>query len=106
MLISQRNAWVHAAATLIVICAGQFFDVSKTDWTLLILSICLVWMAEALNTAFEYLCDVASPEFHPLVEKSKDIAAGSVLICATGALVIGCMVFIPEIREYYAVNYY
>ena len=30
-----------------------------------------VWVSEALNTAFEFLCDVASPEFHPLVKNPK-----------------------------------
>ena len=47
-----------------------------------------VWTAEALNTALELLCDVASPEFHPLIETAKDVAAGAVLICAAGAMVI------------------
>ena len=26
-----------------------------------------LWFAEAVNAAFEILCDVASPDFHPLV---------------------------------------
>jgi diacylglycerol kinase (ATP) len=56
-----------------------------------------VWVSEALNIAFEFLCDVASPEFHPLVKKSKDVAAGAVLLSAIGAAIIGCIVFIPHI---------
>jgi diacylglycerol kinase (ATP) len=59
------------------------------------LAIVLVWVAEALNTAFEYLCDVASPEFHPLVEKSKDVAAGAVLLSALGAVIVAAFVFGP-----------
>ena len=50
-------------------------EVSPIEWTILILAMMAVWTAEALNTAFEFLCDVASPEFHPLVEKAKDVAA-------------------------------
>jgi len=38
---------------------------------------------------------VTSPEFHPLVEKSKDVAAGAVLLGAGGALLIGVLVFGP-----------
>ena len=49
--------------------------------------------AEALNTAFEALCDVASPEFHPSVARAKDIAAAAVLISALGAVVVGLIVF-------------
>jgi diacylglycerol kinase (ATP) len=54
-----------------------------------------VWTAEALNTALELLADVASPEFHPLVEKAKDVAAGAVLISAIGSVIIGLLVFGP-----------
>ena len=56
----------------------------------------MTWTAEALNTAFEFLTDVASPTFHPLAEKAKDVAAGAVLIASAGALVIGALVFVPR----------
>jgi len=55
-----------------------------------------VWTAEALNTAFEFLTDVASPNFHPIAEKAKDVAAGAVLITAFGAVIIGGLVFWPK----------
>lgn len=97
MLKSQQNAWIHAVATAIVIVAGFAVGLDRAEWCLIILAIISVWTAEALNTAFEFLCDVASPEYHPLVEKAKDVAAGAVLICAIGALVIGLLVFIPKI---------
>ena len=54
-----------------------------------------MWVAEALNTAFELLCDVASPEFHPLVKQSKDVAAAAVLLCAVGSAVIGLLILGP-----------
>jgi diacylglycerol kinase (ATP) len=58
-----------------------------------------VWTAEALNTAFEFLADAASPEFHPLVKQSKDVAAGAVLISAIGSTVIGFLVIGPHVLE-------
>jgi diacylglycerol kinase (ATP) len=97
MLASQHNAWIHAAATAIVIASGFVCDVTRDDWCVLVLAIVVVWMAEALNTAFESLCDVASPEFHPLVEKAKDVAAGAVLVSAIGAAVVGILVFAPYV---------
>ena len=63
----------------------------------MVLAIIAVWTAEALNTAFEALCNVASPEFHPLVERAKDVAAGAVLISAIGAVVVGLLVFGPRL---------
>jgi hypothetical protein len=43
------------------------------------------------------LCDVASPEFHPLVEKAKDVAAGAVLLTAIGSALVGALVFAPHV---------
>lgn len=97
VLISQHNAWVHLCATAVAIIAGMFLRLSMLEWCVLALAITLVWVAEALNTAFEVLCDVASPEFHPLVKKSKDVAAAAVLISAAGAIIIGVLIFGPKL---------
>lgn len=94
----QHNAWIHALATAVVLAGAYYFHVSAIEWLALIVAISMVWIAEALNTAFEYLCDVVSPEFHPLVKKSKDIAAGAVLIAAMGAVAIGVVVFLPYLK--------
>jgi diacylglycerol kinase (ATP) len=95
MLASQHNAWIHAIASLCVIAGGLLAGVGRLEWCVLVLAIVSVWTAEALNTAFEFLCDVASPEFHPLVAKAKDVAAGAVLIAAVGATLIGLLVLGP-----------
>jgi len=42
---------------------------------------------------------VASPEFHPLAGKAKDVAAGAVLITAIGAVVIGLVIMGPYALE-------
>lgn len=95
MLRSQRNAWIHALATIGVLAAGWALGISANDWKWLILALVAVWGAEALNTALELLADAAKPEFHPLVKQAKDVAAGAVLIAAIGAAAIGALVFIP-----------
>jgi len=97
MLISQHNAWIHAFVTLCVLIAGVVFKLTTAEWCWIILAVVTVWMAEALNTAFEFLTDVASPEFHPLAGKAKDVAAGAVLIAALGAIAIGTLIFGPRL---------
>jgi diacylglycerol kinase (ATP) len=71
--------------------------VGRFEWLALVFALVSVWAAEALNTAFEFLCDVASPQFHPLVARAKDAAAGAVLICALGAVVTAGLVFAPYV---------
>jgi diacylglycerol kinase len=97
MIRCQHNAWVHAVATILVLTAAFLLRMSAGDWCWIILAISIVWTAEALNTAFEFLADAASPEFHPLVGDAKDVAAGAVLITAIAAAVIGVIIFWPYV---------
>ncbi len=97
LLRNQHNAWIHLLATIVVVCAGLWFGVDTLQWGFLVLAITVVWVAEALNTALELLCDAASPDFHPLVKKCKDVAAGAVLLSALGAAAIGALVFYPHL---------
>jgi diacylglycerol kinase (ATP) len=96
LLASQHNAWIHAAATVVVVVGGLAARLTRFEWLALVVAVVSVWMAEAMNTAFEFLCDVASPGFHPLVARAKDVAAASVLICAAGAVVTAAFVFAPH----------
>ena len=99
MLKSQHNAWIHLCLTVGVVAAGFLLDVSAAEWCALILAMMAVWTAEALNTAFEFLADAASPDFHPLVKRAKDVAAGAVLFSAVGSVAIGILVLGPHILE-------
>lgn len=99
MLASQHNAWIHAAATVGAVAAGIVLGLSWSEWSWIVLAIVAVWTAEALNTAFEFLTDVASPNFHPIAGKAKDVAAGAVLLAAVGAIIIGILVFGPKIAR-------
>lgn len=102
LLRTQHNAWIHACATVVVFSAGLYFGLSLPEWCWLVLAIMAVWTAEALNTAIEFLADVASPEFHPLVKQSKDVAASAVLISAIGSVIIGVLVFSPHVIKRFA----
>ena len=97
MLKTQHNAWLHAVATVAVIALGLAVRLSAAEWCWIVLAIVSVWTAEALNTAFEFLTDVASPSFHPIAGKAKDVAAAAVLLAACGAAAIGLLVFGPHV---------
>jgi diacylglycerol kinase (ATP) len=99
LLKTQYNAWVHLATTVIVILTGIILNIEALHWVIIIVAIVSVWVAEALNTAFELLCDVTHPTFHPVVKKAKDVSAGAVLISALGSIIIGLIVFVPYILQ-------
>lgn len=100
MLATQHNAWIHAFMTLAVLAAGLVFSISAAEWCWLILAMTSVWTAEAMNTAFELLCDATTKDFHPVVGQAKDVAAGAVLLTAIGALLIGLVIFVPHLSAF------
>jgi diacylglycerol kinase (ATP) len=99
MLVSQQNARIHAVATLFVCLLGVFLRLDRMEWCGIALAIAGVWMAEALNTALEFLADAAVPQFHPRVGKAKDVAAGAVLLAAGCSVVIGILVLGPHLSH-------
>jgi diacylglycerol kinase (ATP) len=97
MLRTQHNAWVHLVATIGVVVLGFALQVNADAWRWLVAATALVWVAEAMNTAFEHLCDVVSPQFHESVKRSKDIATAAVLVCVIAATVLGANTFTPYV---------
>ena len=95
-LRSEVHLRFHAVATVVVIGLGFYSGLSRLEWALVALAVACVWAAELMNTAVEALTDLASPAYHPLAGKAKDVAAGAVLLAALGALVVGALVFIPH----------
>jgi diacylglycerol kinase len=97
LVLTEDNAKIHLLAAAAVIIAGFYFDLDRTEWCFVALSIALVFAAEAFNTALEHLTDLVSPEHHPLAGKAKDVAAGAVLLTVIGAAVVGILIFLPKI---------
>src|SRR5665213_3164528 len=80
MFKTQHNSWIHACVAILVIICGYVFNISLTEWALLVFTIALVLAAEAFNTAIEIDIDLTSPNYHPYARDTKDVAAGAVLI--------------------------
>jgi diacylglycerol kinase len=99
VLRTQKNAWIHALATLMVLGLGIWLGITRYEWAIILLAIALVWMAEFLNTALEAVVDLASPDDHPLAKAGKDVGAAAVLIAALGAALIGLLILGPPLWE-------
>ncbi len=94
---TQHNSWVQGLGAIIVIALGTWVHLSETEWALIVLSITSVIAAEAFNTAIEFDMALTSPHYHPYARYTKDVAAGAVLITATGALVVGIIILLPKL---------
>jgi len=94
---TEANFKIYLYAIIFVIAMGLFFHLSLFEWLWVLLATCLVIAAELMNTAMESLANIVSPDFHPLIKKAKDAAAGSVLIMAFFALITAIFIFAPKI---------
>jgi len=97
ILKTQHNFWIQLVAAAVVAGMGVFFSISATEWAILILAMMAVLVAESFNTAIEIDIDLTSPQYHPYARDTKDVAAGAVLLAVIGAVLIGCIIFIPKI---------
>jgi diacylglycerol kinase len=94
-----RNLRIHLVVAAAVVFLVIGYGLTGSQLGLVIASITTVISAELLNTAIERLCDFVA-ELHgigidPRIRDIKDLAAGAVLLVATGAAVIGVITFGP-----------
>ncbi len=97
LMKGEVHARIHLAATIVVLVLGWWFEITAGEWLAVVLAVGLVWVAEALNTAIEYVADLAHPDEHPEVKKLKDLAAAAVLFASLTALAVGLIVFLPRV---------
>lgn len=97
ILRTQRNARIHVVLALLVIVLGAWLRLDLWRWTVLTLTMGMVFTIEAVNTAIETLVDLVSPETHPLAKVAKDTAAAAVLVSAMIALLVGLLVLGPPL---------
>ncbi len=101
LIRTSHNAWGHIFFGLLAIYLCYILNVSTIEWALIILSIGLVIVAEAFNTAIEIDIDLTSPTYHPYARDTKDVAAGAVLITIFIACMLGLIIFLPKIIAFY-----
>ena len=98
---TQAHAQIHASAVVIITALGFLLDLHGLEWCAILLCMALVLLAEALNTALEFLVDLVSPDFHPLAGRVKDVAAGAVLLSVIFCGIVWGIIFLPKIFAFF-----
>ena len=100
LIKSEASIKVQVAVSILVTCAGFYFDISNIEWLIQLLAIGLVLGTEALNTAIEEIADFIHPNHHKKIGYIKDIAAGAVFFSGIAAIMVAMIIYIPKIRFY------
>lgn len=79
-----KVAWTEEAAFRQVVVLGGvglflafFLPMQPLQRALWVLPIGISWITELINSSIENIVDMASPEFHPLAKKAKDMGSAA-----------------------------
>ena len=92
-LINEANFRVQIAITIFAVILGIHFDISVTEWAVMVLSLGMLLSAELLNTVIENFVDHLVDDHHEGVKVIKDVSAAYVLMTALTTLVILIIIF-------------
>ena len=96
----ERNFKIHILAAILVLILGLVFKISNLEFIILIILICLVLIAEILNTAIEVICNIVRDKLNLDFEATKaprDLGAAIVLLTAISSVLIGMIIFLPKV---------
>lgn len=96
-VITQPNLRIHFVIGSLVLLFAAYFQLTFDKVVDLILAIMIVMVAEMANTAIEFMSDAVTLEHNEKIKFAKDVSAGAVLVAAIFAVIIGILIFLPEL---------
>ena len=96
LITTEHSIMVQFTLAIVLLFAGFFFEINKTEWLFQTIAIGLVISIEGLNTAVEKVADFIHPNFNDKIGFIKDIAAGAVFFAAMTAIAIGIIIYLPK----------
>jgi undecaprenol kinase len=97
LIVSERHFQLHLIAAVVAVLLGLILGLNTLEWAILMLTIGLVLVAEAINTAIEHTIDLTVRQIDPLARTAKDVGAAGVLIAALISVLVGCLLFLPKL---------
>jgi len=97
-IIAGRMFRIGAAFGAAAIAISLYFPSSVFDRLVVITFTFLVLVFEGFNSTLEKLLDLISPEYNEKVGVVKDMLAGTVLIGAIGAVIVGILILIRVLQ--------
>lgn len=97
----EQNFRIQVFSAIVVIIGMFVFEVKVYEKIVVLLLISFVIILELLNTAIEKFLDLLKPRLHSYVQIIKDIMAAAVFVSSIVALVIGLIIFLPHLFDFF-----
>ncbi|MEJ2469994.1 MAG: diacylglycerol kinase [Desulfuromonadales bacterium] len=89
LAITSESAFIQETVVFLAAMVVLFFLPLDLFWkALLFIATASVLVVELLNTALEAIVDMASPEYHDLAKKAKDLGSAAVLLMITTVVIL------------------
>ncbi|TPR20066.1 diacylglycerol kinase family protein [Apilactobacillus timberlakei] len=100
LIKDERNFRFHLFSSLVVIIFSFYLKINLNEWLWILLALFLVLLSETINTIVETVVDLfVGDKYNNLAKKSKDVAAGGVLISSLFSILVGLIIFLPIILQ-------
>jgi diacylglycerol kinase len=96
----EQNFRIQIFVAVLVICAMLFFDLAAVERGILTLAIAMVLVLELMNSIVERVVDLLKPRVHIHVKEVKDVMAGTVLVAAGAAVLVGVLIIWPHLSNW------
>jgi len=90
---TQKNMRFHFLSAVVILLLAIYLHIPVDQIMVLCCAISLVLILEMVNTAVEHTIDMVTETYHPLARIVKDVMAGSVLLSAVNAFIVGYLIF-------------
>lgn len=100
----ERNMKVHITVAVLVMLMSLFYDLTRTEFLIICLTIAIVLICELFNTAVEIFVDTIIDVYHPKAKLVKDTAAGAVLVASFASLIVAYFIFFDRISTSLAIG--
>jgi len=95
---SQKNFRRQLCTAILAIISAILLKFSLTEFCIIVIVTGMVLFGELFNSVVEFTLDAAyKNNYSKLVEMAKDMAAGSVCIVSTCALIVGGILYINKL---------
>ncbi len=99
---TQRHVRYHLLAAATVLITGYGFGITRLEFVAITICVMIVLLAEFFNSIVEMIVDRLSPEVSEFARNVKDVAAGAVLLVATGSALVGYVIIFPYLRKFFS----
>lgn len=99
----NQNIRIHIVVAVLVIAASLFFRINAFEMGILGVMILLVFSVEMVNTSIEEMTNLITREHAKEAKIAKDVSAGMVLVVASGAVIVGTLIFLPHVLRLFKI---